>query len=233
MNTLSHTPWWSALGQPLNRWMQAVAVTWAELGLSGPQRRPEATVDVGAEFGRYAGDVTRTLPVSGVFTARQRAVYEVVLECQSRVIAACRPGITLAQLNAVATSCAEEKGFGTYVNFSGWRHSTCHSLGLDVHDPFLNAVPLAPGMVITVEPGIYLPDENLGIRIEDDVLITSGACVVLSRIAPRAPDEIESAVAGRSFGRNVRPPAERGAPVQDFDLFSKMRRPESKSMWTR
>ena len=154
-------------------------------------------VDVGAEFGRYAGDVTRTLPVSGVFTARQRQVYEVVLECQRRVFEACRPGVTLAYLNTVATSCAAEKGYGAYVNFSGWRHGTCHSLGLDAHDPYISSVPLAPGMIITVEPGIYLPGENLGVRVEDDVLITPGACIVLTHARPRAPDEIEAAIAGR------------------------------------
>jgi len=157
------------------------------------------TVDVGAEFGRYAGDITRTLPVSGVFTARQREVYEVVLECQRRVIEACRPGVTLASLNTIATACAAEKGYGAFVNFSDWRHSTCHSLGLDVHDPFSGAA-LAPGMVITVEPGIYLPAENLGIRIEDDVLITAAGCVILSGVIPRKADEIEAVMAGLDPG---------------------------------
>jgi Xaa-Pro aminopeptidase len=175
-------------------------------------------VDVGAEYGRYAGDVTRTLPVSGVFSARQREVYEVLLECQRRVFAACRPGVTLAYLNTVATGCAAEKGYGEYVNFSGWRHSTCHSLGLDDHDPFIASTPFAAGMVITVEPGIYLPDENLGIRVEDDVLITGGACVILSSIIPREPDEIEAVMAGFDS------PAFR---------FSRMSLPARKSMWTR
>lgn len=153
-------------------------------------------VDVGAEFGRYAGDITRTLPVSGVFTPRQREVYEVVLECQRRVIEACRPGVTLANLNTIATTCAAEYGYGAFVNFADWRHTTCHSLGLDVHDPFLSYIPLSPGMVITVEPGIYLPAENLGVRIEDDVLITSGAPVILSSVVPRTPDAIEALMTG-------------------------------------
>jgi Xaa-Pro aminopeptidase len=157
------------------------------------------TVDIGAEYARYAGDVTRTLPVSGVFTARQREVYEVVLECQRRVFEACRPGATWADLNSVATTYAAEKGYWAYVNFSDWRHSTCHSLGLDVHDP-VSASPLAPGMIITVEPGIYLPAENLGVRIEDDVLITNGPCIILTNSMPRKPDEIEAAIAGRYPG---------------------------------
>ncbi len=175
-------------------------------------------VDVGAEYERYAGDITRTLPVSGIFTARQREVYEVVLECQRRVIEACRPGITLSALNSIATSYAAEKGYGDFVNFADWRHTTCHSLGLDVHDPFAGSAPLAPGMIITVEPGIYLPAENFGISIEDDVLITTGAPVILSAIVPRTPDGIEALMAGRvpavmEGGRRSgkTPPVRRGA----------------------
>jgi Xaa-Pro aminopeptidase len=154
-------------------------------------------MDVGAEYGRYAGDITRTAPVSGHFTPRQREVYEIVLEIQRRVFAACRPGVTLLDLNNVAKACAKEKGYGAYFNFSGWRHSTCHSLGLDAHDPFTSGRPLAAGMVITVEPGIYLPAENLGVRIEDDVRITENAGVVLTADVPREAAEIEAVMAGR------------------------------------
>lgn len=162
-------------------------------------RRMEAgevvVVDVGAEFARYAGDITRTLPVSGVFTARQREVYDVVLECQRRAIAACRPGATLADMHAAAKAYAEARGYGDFFNYSGWRHGTSHFLGLDVHDPSYGQT-LAPGMVITVEPGIYLPAESLGIRIEDDVLVTETGCVVISDIVPRRADEIEAVIAG-------------------------------------
>jgi hypothetical protein len=154
-------------------------------------------MDVGAEYGRYAGDITRTAPVSGQFTPRQREVYEIVLEIQRRVFAACRPGVTLLDLNNVAKAWATEKGYGAYFNFSGWRHSTCHSLGLDAHDPFTSGRPLAAGMVITVEPGIYLPAENLGVRIEDDVRITENAGVVLTADVPREAAEIEAVIAGR------------------------------------
>jgi len=163
-------------------------------------RRMEAgevvVMDVGAEVERYAGDITRTAPVSGQFTPRQREVYEVVLEMQRRVFAACRPGVTLKQLDDVAKAYATEKGFGAYFNFSGWRHGTSHSLGLDVHDPFY-ATSLGAGMVITVEPGIYLPAENLGVRIEDDVLITATGAVVLTADIPREAAEIEALMAGR------------------------------------
>jgi Xaa-Pro aminopeptidase len=164
-------------------------------------RRMEAgdvvVMDVGAEYGRYAGDITRTAPVSGKFTPRQREVYEIVLEMQSRVFAACRPGVTLADLNNVARAYATEKGYGDYFNFSGWHHGTSHSLGLDTHDPFISGRPLAAGMVITVEPGIYLPAENLGMRLEDDVLITETVGVVLTADVPREAADIEAVMAGR------------------------------------
>ena len=154
-------------------------------------------LDVGAEYGRYAGDITRTAPVSGQFTPRQREVYEVVLEIERRVFAACRPGVTVKHLDDVAKACATEKGFEAYFNFSGWRHGTSHSLGLDAHDPFFSTWPLAAGMVITVEPGIYLPAENLGVRIEDDVLVTSSGAVVLTADVPREAAEIEAVMTGR------------------------------------
>jgi Xaa-Pro aminopeptidase len=153
-------------------------------------------LDVGAEYGRYAGDITRTVPVSGQFTPRQREIYEIVIEMQRRVFAACRPGITLLDLDEVAKAYATEKGYGAFFNFSGWRHGTCHSLGLDVHDPFWSR-SLAAGMVITVEPGIYLPAENLGIRLEDDVRITDVGGVVLTADVPREAADIEAVMAGR------------------------------------
>ncbi len=157
-------------------------------------------VDVGAEFARYAGDITRTLPVSGVFTARQREVYDVVLACQRRAIAACRPGATLSVVHEAAKAWAEVKGYGAYFNYSDWRHGTSHHLGLDVHDPFASSV-LAAGMVITVEPGIYIPNEKIGVRIEDDVLITEKGYLVLSGFVPKTPDEIEAAIAGAASPR--------------------------------
>jgi Xaa-Pro aminopeptidase len=170
------------------------------LHYSENSRRMEAgevvVMDVGAEYGRYAGDITRTAPVSGRFTPRQLQVYEVVLEMQRRVVAACRPGVTCGQLNDAARAYATEKGFGAYFNYSGWHHGTDHSLGLDVHDPFYSSWPLTAGMVITVEPGIYLPAENLGVRLEDDVLITAAGAVVLTADVPREAAEIEAVMAG-------------------------------------
>ena len=158
-------------------------------------RRMEAgdvvVVDVGAEYSGYTGDVTRTYPVSGKFTARQREIYQVVLEAQKAAIAAVRPGATLARIHAAAFDYIRSKGYAKY-----FIHGTSHHLGLQVHDVGSTARPLEPNMVITVEPGIYIPEEKLGVRIEDDVVVTSTGCRVLS-IFPKEISEIEALVSSR------------------------------------
>ena len=143
-------------------------------------------MDVGAEYSGYAGDLTRTMPISGQFTARQREIYEIVLEAQRRAIEVCRPGNTLRDIDRVAREFIQELGYGAY-----FTHRIGHSLGLDVHDPWFNEVALVPGAVITIEPGIYIAAENLGVRLEDDILITEFGCTVLSSSLPKEPDDIE------------------------------------------
>jgi Xaa-Pro aminopeptidase len=161
-------------------------------------------MDIGAEYGFYSADITRTVPVSGRFSARQRQVYEVVLEAQERTIAIVRPGITLKDVNdaarrAVAAGLERlgiieaESQVGTYL-----LHGVTHGLGLDVHDP-MPIRELAPGMVITVEPGVYIPGESLGIRIEDDILVTEDGGRVLSTAVPKKVEEIEALMAERAF----------------------------------
>ncbi|MBI4544848.1 MAG: aminopeptidase P family protein [Gemmatimonadetes bacterium] len=151
-------------------------------------------VDVGAEFGYYSADVTRTLPVSGRFTGRQRRLYELVLGAQQAALDSVRPGATLATLNRIAREYLREHSrdlCGAQSCDRYFIHGLSHWLGMDVHDVGDRSTPLAPGMVLTVEPGIYLPDERLGIRIEDDVLVTAGGYELLSAGAPRRPEEIE------------------------------------------
>lgn len=148
-------------------------------------------MDVGAEYSEYAGDITRTIPISGIFTARQKEIYAIVLEAQSRAIAACQPGATWSAADDAARSYIRGKGYDQY-----FTHSTSHSLGLDVHDPG-SSLSLLPGMIITVEPGIYIPAENLGVRIEDDVLITEGGPVILSAGVPKKIEDIERLMAER------------------------------------
>ena len=146
-------------------------------------------IDVGGEYGGYAADITRTLPANGKFTPRQREIYNVVLGAQDAAIAAIKPGAVLyggpQSLQQIAA---------TYINTHGqdkngqslgryFIHGVSHHLGLDVHDPGDTRRPLEPGMMITVEPGIYIPEENLGVRIEDDVLVTAdGAKILTARL---------------------------------------------------
>ena len=169
------------------------------------RRRTEAgdlvVMDMGAEFGYYTADVTRTIPVSGKFTARQRAVYELVLGAQQAALDAIRPGATLRDLEAAARRYMAEHsgdlcGTGGCVRY--FIHGLSHWIGMDVHDVGGGAPPpLAPGMVFTIEPGIYIPEEGLGVRIEDDVLITGAGYELLSKGAPRTVAEIEKVMAKR------------------------------------
>jgi Xaa-Pro aminopeptidase len=170
-------------------------------------------IDIGAEYHGYSADVTRTIPVSGRFTAEQRDVYELVLAAQEAGIAAARDGNMFsaphqAASQVLARGLAELgliRGPNDAAGLSRFfMHGTSHYLGLDVHDVGSGG-PLTPGTVITVEPGIYIAaaDDidprwwNIGVRIEDDVLITEDGPVVLSSAAPRSVDEIEALMGER------------------------------------
>ncbi len=164
-------------------------------------------IDVGANYANYNADLTRTYPVSGRFTPRQRAVYDAVLRVLRSSIARAKPGTTprdwkrAAQLEMneellklglltteqVANDSADEPACRKY-----FMHGLGHSLGLGVHDLAPQNGPFAPGWVITVEPGIYIPDEGIGIRLENDILITADGPVDLCSHVPIEPDEIES-----------------------------------------
>jgi Xaa-Pro aminopeptidase len=156
--------------------------------------------DVGAEFGYYSADMTRTMPVSGRFTPRQRALYDLVLGTQQAAIDSVRPGTSLATLDRIARTymrahSADLCGPDSCVPY--FTHGLSHWLGMDVHDVGQFGARLEPGMVLTVEPGIYIPAEGVGIRIEDDVLVTRGGHEVLSQAAPRTAEAIEQIMAQR------------------------------------
>jgi Xaa-Pro aminopeptidase len=156
-------------------------------------------MDMGAEFGYYTADITRTIPVSGKFTPRQRAIYELVLGTQQAAIDSVRIGITLGQLDAIARKYMADHsgdlcGAGGCVKY--FIHGLSHWIGMDVHD-LGGRVPLAPGMAFTIEPGIYIPEEALGVRIEDDVLVTPTGYLLLSKGAPRSVAEVERVMAGK------------------------------------
>ena len=143
-------------------------------------------MDAGAELDYYTADITRTVPANGKFSDRQREIYQLVLKAQAAAIEAVRPGVAWKEVLQAARKVIEEAGYGEY-----FIHSIGHYLGMDVHDVG-SSQPLEPGMVITVEPGIYLTKESLGVRIEDDVLVTQGGCRVLSASLPKSVEEIEA-----------------------------------------
>jgi Xaa-Pro aminopeptidase len=147
-------------------------------------------VDSGATFAGYAADITRTVPVNGKFTPRQREVYEVVLKAELAAIKATRPGATFAQIDAVARKIITQAGFGDY-----FIHSIGHHLGLETHDASPDT-PLKAGAVVTIEPGIYIPDEAIGVRIEDDILVTKDGARNLSVRIPKTVAAVEKAMAG-------------------------------------
>ncbi len=157
-------------------------------------------MDVAGSYSGYASDMTRTLPVNGHFTARQREIYEIVRGAQAAVLAAARPGATFGGKNGL------QKIAYDYINTHGkdlrgkslgryFPHDVGHSVGLNVHDPMDYTKPLEPGMIITDEPGIYIPEEKIGVRIEDMLLITPDGNEVLTKRLPSDPDEIEKIMA--------------------------------------
>jgi Xaa-Pro aminopeptidase len=152
-------------------------------------------MDIGAEFGYYSADVTRTAPVSGRFSERQRDLYELVLATQQTAIDSVRPGVTVADLNRISRAYMREHS-GELCQPTDcnrfYVHGLSHWLGMDVHDVGSYSTPLAPGMVLTIEPGLYLPGERIGIRIEDDVLVTETGHQLLSAAAPRSVEGVES-----------------------------------------
>ena len=148
--------------------------------------------DVGAEVDHYASDITRTFPVDGRFTAEQRAIYETVLAAQDAAAARLRPGALYEDLQRAANDVMDRAG-----HRDDFWHGLGHFVGLDVHDVGDYAKPLPAGAVLTIEPGIYLPQRNFGVRIEDEYLVTAAGNEHLSRAIPRTVAEIEAAMASR------------------------------------
>ena len=162
-------------------------------------------MDVGAAYGNYSSDMTRTIPVSGQFTPRQRAVYEAVLKVKEEATQLLIPGVLWkeyhVEVGKLMSSALVDLGLLAKKDVSNneeaykkyFMHSTSHHLGLDTHDYGLLDEPMEANMVFTVEPGIYIPDEGFGIRLEDDVVVqATGAPVNLMATIPIDPDEIEA-----------------------------------------
>lgn len=170
------------------------------------QKGDIVVMDAAGEYSLYASDITRAVPASGKFTARQREIYEIVLGAQKAAIAAFQSGKSHLLKNQ------EDSLFDfayNYINTHGkdqhgeplgkyFIHGLGHYVGLNVHDTGDYKVPLSPGMVFTIEPGIYIPEEKLGVRIEDMFYVgKDGKLIRLTAALPQAPDEIEKLMSGR------------------------------------
>jgi Xaa-Pro aminopeptidase len=164
-------------------------------------------MDFGADYQYYAADISRTIPVNGVFSRRQRQLYDAALHVLQQAVRLMVPGKLLRDYHLEVGALWEEQHIrlGLYTaddvrRHSGkqplWQqyywHGTSHSIGIDVHDRFDPLVPLAPGMVLSCEPGIYIPEEGVGIRIENDLLVTDAEAVDLAAHLPVVPGEIEA-----------------------------------------
>lgn len=165
--------------------------------------------DVGCEYKNYSSDLSRTIPINGKFTPRQRECYEAVLRVMKEVEKLYVPGNTINDINAATCQLMEQEmiGLGLFtaedVNKQDPNHQlvkkylphgVVHHIGLDTHDNLDAFIPFEPGMVLTLEPGIYIPEENIGIRIENDLLITQNAPFNLFESLPIEVEEIETAM---------------------------------------
>ena len=147
-------------------------------------------IDSGATAGGYCADVTRTVPVHGRFDEKRfREVYSVVLKSNQLACRILRPGMSHREWTEAGWKPVVDAGYTRH-------HGLGHHIGLDVHDPADYDVPFAPGMIISNEPGVYLPDEGFGIRIEDDLLVTKDGCEVLTRRIPKTIADLEALMGG-------------------------------------
>jgi Xaa-Pro aminopeptidase len=163
-------------------------------------------IDAAGEYSMYTADITRTLPINGHFTARQREIYDIVLGAQQAAMAAFQSG--KSNLRRGTADSLYQVAFD-YINTHGkdlhgqplgqyFIHGLSHYIGLNVHDANDYTVPLGPGMAFTIEPGIYIPEENLGVRIEDDFYVDpDGKLIKLSGALPSGADEVERLMTGK------------------------------------
>jgi len=183
-------------------------------------------IDAGAEFDCYACDVTRTFPVNGRFSLEQRAIYDLVLEAEETAIEKVAPGVAFDEIHETALRVLvrgllrlgllegeEDEVIESESYKPLYMHKTSHWLGLDVHDCGVQHVdgssrPLEPGMIFTIEPGLYIAPDNesvdprwrgIGVRIEDNVLVTESGCEVMTAGIPKTVEEVEAACEGRDL----------------------------------
>jgi Xaa-Pro aminopeptidase len=155
-------------------------------------------MDLGAQYKQYASDITRTYPINGKYSERQKAIYNIVLKANEEVIKMMKPGIDFSEFNKKCTEVLAEGliEIGLIKEASEvskyYYHGVSHFMGLDVHDIGFRDVKTKPGMIFTVEPGLYIAEENIGIRIEDDILITEDGYINLSKDIIKSVEDIEA-----------------------------------------
>ena len=156
--------------------------------------------DLGAKNNGYCGDISRTFPVNGKFSEQQRLIYEIVLGCNKMIIKTVKPGVTLKELQQkaveyMARKCLEANLIQNLDDIrSVYYHSVSHHIGLDCHDPMNMTIPLVSGNIISDEPGLYFKNLGIGIRIEDDILVTDDGCYCLSGNIIKEINDIEKAM---------------------------------------
>jgi Xaa-Pro aminopeptidase len=196
----------AALTEFLFLWNGAPGVAFDPIAGSGPNsciihydrnnRKTAAgdivVLDIGADYQYYESDITRTFPISGKFSKEQAAVYKVVLDAQKAALEKVRPGATFEILEGAARRVLEQFGYGKLMP-----HSVGHYVGMSTHDVG-KWIPFEAGVVLAVEPGVYLSNNNLGIRIEDTVLVTKDGCEILSVGAPKEIVDIEKLMTGKA-----------------------------------
>ncbi len=150
-------------------------------------------IDYGPEVDHYTTDITRAWPVNGRFSERQLEIYDAVLSAQAAGIAAAKPGVTMGEISAICSKVMTERGFSAADGYI--KHGACHYVGMAVHDSGAYDAKAEPGVVFTIEPGIYDEENGIGVRIEDVIVITEDGCRVITDLVPKDPDAIEALIA--------------------------------------
>jgi Xaa-Pro aminopeptidase len=208
----------AALADFMFRWHGASGPAFFPIVGSGPNscfvhyeannRKTEAgdiiVMDFGADYRYYESDITRTFPSSGHFSEEQARIYQIVLDAQKAGLDRVRPGATFFEVHEAARRVLARFGLDDYLT-----HGVSHYVGMSVHDVG-KSEPFEPGVVITVEPGVYIPAKNLGIRIEDTVLVTKDGCEVLTRDVPKDISEIERLMSEKGFIEGMKREPEAG-----------------------
>lgn len=169
-------------------------------------------MDLGSRDGYYCADISRTVPINGHFDDFQKTVYNIVLGANKMVASKARPGISIQELQDATVEYLAEGCLAAGIIekkediYNYYFHSVSHLIGLDTHDPYLNVdsreyknIPLEPGMVISDEPGLYIAEKGIGVRIEDDLLITKDGCEVLSAGIVKEIPEIEERLSSKEY----------------------------------